>query len=258
MPPTLDDALRSVKFAVQLPWTLPASHLADARDFGAIVSAGALSPRRCEVFEENLVYLFYGGVFYRRSCMPTKAATSFPVAFLFNPIVLGSVERFYPFDTGGMERGLFGPWRKRFEPCRERCRVSGGDFKTPARVVYCYFRTNEDYLFGKPHPDCCTYPDPLPDLYEFFSDDLSVYGADERCRMIEGHSTVPLSLKDVIWVGFPEGYDQDFLALCEQLQPVVPQYFRYRSFPFPRPIELAAVLKDRAHREVVERYVGFK
>jgi hypothetical protein len=87
-----------------MPMALPPSHMTDGRNFKTIVSNSELRPQLCDVFQELLIYLFYGGIFYRRSNRPTKHATELPVAFLFDPNILNAVDRYYPSDTGALQK----------------------------------------------------------------------------------------------------------------------------------------------------------
>ena len=87
---------------------LPAGHIADSAWFVKYVSAWEITPRFCHVLKKRLVYLYYGGLFFRRDTAPTRQAAMYPVGFLFNAEVLKQVMHFYPFDTGALVGPFYG------------------------------------------------------------------------------------------------------------------------------------------------------
>lgn len=253
--PTLDRAFWSLTLGEDegLPSILPASHLRDARDLGPVLDAGELPLWHCNVFDEDLVYLFYGGVFYRRFAMPTKNAALLPIAFLFAPCVLKSVERYYPFDTGAAEKRLYGPpWNEKLAPFKSRFRVDArGEDSAAARMVYHSFRTNHGYLFEDPQAGAKQLPDPFPLLHDFLSADLTDRGVNQRYRRIEAHSKVPIPLAHLIWVGYPSHVERQIKRLVAQLAHP-PLEYRYKAFPAAPPNEIAAILQQRAHDEMID------
>ena len=62
---TLNEAVRIESQGQTLPAALPAVHLTIARWFEGIVKDCVLVPRMCKVFQEEVLYFFYGGVFFR-------------------------------------------------------------------------------------------------------------------------------------------------------------------------------------------------
>lgn len=215
---------------------------------------GALEPRACRVFGEDITYLFYGGVFYREGGQSTRNASDLPVAFLFDPSILPSIERYYPFDTGAIASGRCGEWGLRLAPFRDRFQLQGRrDPQTPTQLVYELYGSNEHYLRGRPDSSCRTKPDPLPLLLDFLSADLSP-GMDQRQFRIECHATSPIRLgRSLAWVGFPEALYEDFKRLYEATRPWVPQYDMYATPSIFNPSEIAALLEDRA-ANIVRRF----
>ena len=114
---------------------------------------------------------------------------------------------------------------------------------------------NDRYLFGEPRAECRNLPDPLPDLFKLFSRDLSERGIDQRFRRFELHFRRPISLKDLIWVAYPEGSDREFAMLYEKIKPQMPQYYRYKWYKNFRPAELAAELQSKAREMAIDRYM---
>lgn len=254
---TLDSAIRNATLTSPLPQPLPLVHLSIARWFNSIVGNGKLEPTKCTVFNEDLLYLFYGGVFYRPSSKPTRNATELPIAFVFDPSLLATVLRLYPLDTGALAAGKFGHWASVFDDFKNLLRVDGGgDIEIGSRLVRCLFGSNEEYLRGKADSGCVTHPPPLPQLYNFYVDDLTAHGADQRQCQIECQvaSSVKLT-RELLWVGFPESMTSDFAALCALTKPYVPQFYAYSSHVIRTPSEVAAQLELIAHNDVIKRYV---
>jgi hypothetical protein len=252
----LDSALKSLPMPSKLPMAMPPAHLSIARWFEAIVNNGELEPRTCKVFGKDILYLFYGGVFYRTKDNPTRNASELPIAFLFQPSVLNDFDCYYPLDTGAMATGLYGDWKNRFDPFEERLRINGGDYSIPSQIVHHIYGSNENYLIGELDSSLSTKLEPFPQLGAFLSDDLSSRGVDSRQNRIECHKFRPLALgRDLLWVGFPESHADIFARLYERTKPLVPECFPYASHKIIRPNEVAAMLEFKA-REVINRYVS--
>jgi hypothetical protein len=234
---------------------LPPSHLSVARWFDAIIGQGELRPRMCPVFNETLIYLFYGGVFYRTGNKPTRNAAELPIAFLFDPRVLKCFFRYYPFDTGALATGRYGEVGNRLLPFEERYAINGDDEgSVPTKMVYFLYQTNERYLKGYVNDDLAKMPNPLPELCAFLKEDLSDYQVDQRQTVIECHlkQSMPLN-QGLLWIGFPETMTDVFSRLYDLTKPSMPDYFRYESHLIFNPAEIAAKLEMEAAK-VVKRF----
>ncbi len=257
----LEQTLKALAPPESWPLSMPLTHLTVARWFESIVTAGKLEPRFCDIFKENLLYLFYGGVFYRSQTIVSKNAVELPIVFVFNPSVLRSVERYYPFDTGGLGSGHFGDWTDKLVEYQDRFRVLGlGDYTIPSQLVYHLYGSNKRYLNGLVNPALRGNPDPLPQLFDFLTADLTAYGVDRRQASIEAHckDSIPLD-KDVLWIAFPESKTKSFIPLFKQLhsltKPAVPKFFAYPSHVIFSPREIAAQLQAAAHTAIIGDYV---
>jgi hypothetical protein len=60
------------------------------------------------LFNEELFYFFYGGLFYCPLNKSTRNASELPIAFIFDPKVLIHMLRYYPFGTGAAFKRRFG------------------------------------------------------------------------------------------------------------------------------------------------------
>lgn len=239
------------------PLPLPIVHVSIARWFGSIVNSGKLKTTHCKIFRKKLIYFFYGGVFYRPQHKPTRNVAELPVAFVFNPSALKRILQFYPFDTGAMATGRFGNWSNLLMPFSDSFRVAGNrNYELASKIVYYLFGNNDLYIQGEPDPACKKRPDPMPQLYDFYSDDLSDLGADQRQCMIECQSNraVPLN-QDVLWVGFPESMTLEFANLCKWTKPYIPQFYAYPSHKINSPSEVTAKLEEIARNHVIKRFL---
>jgi len=222
-----------------------------------VVDCRCLPLSDCKIFGEKLVYLFYGGVFYRRHAVPTNKASIMPVAVVFRPDALQCVDRYYPFDTGAAHWGKYGKeWTQKLEPFKPRFRVeANGGHQVVANMVRHCFGTNEDYLFNDPNPVAKELPDPFPVLHEFLSTNFSDTGIDQRFRRIEAHSKVPVLLDHLLWIGYPKSEFEPIIdQLVAQCDPR-PATFRYKAFPLAPPNELAAIMQHEAHEAIIKQFL---
>jgi hypothetical protein len=250
----LNEVLNSPAYSEDLPLALPPVHVSIARWFDSIVSEGKIEPRMCSIFGEKLLYLFYGGVFYRPSNKPTKNASELPIAFVFNPNILDLINRYYPFDTGAVGKELFGEWTKRLEHFKEEFKVQGGDYKIPCKIVRCLYGTNTKYLEGRIDPEFKKAPPPLPLLFEFMSQDFTPMGIDHRQYIIECQLKSALNLDhQLLWVGFPECMTNEFTNLLKRTLPYIPDYYSYPSHAVFNPSDIAAQLQTRAY-DIIRRF----
>lgn len=250
----LDEIISSSSYSEDLPLALPQTHVSIARWFESIVKKGKLEPRMCTVFGEDLLYLFYGGVFYRTGNQPTKNPRELPIAFLFGPTTLSSVIRYYPFDTGAVAKGLFGEWGNRLEPFKEQFKVSGGDYIVPCKIVFHLYGTNRKYLRGKLNPECKNQSQPLPLLYEFMSNDFTSLGVDHRQLSIECQANTALKLdQQLLWIGFPASMMPIFHKLLSKMRPYIPEYDTYETPVIFTPGHIEAKL-ELAASKTISRY----
>ena len=238
---------------------LPLSHVTSAENFSAIVNKGSLTPLDCDVFGEPLIYFFYGGVFYRPATKRPRKASEQPVAFVFSPEVASTASRFYPFDTGAMASGRFGKWSRSLAQLRAQFEVSANaSYGLVSKMVYYLFGNNRRYLSGQPDPENKKRSDPLPLLFDFYTDNLGASGVDHRQLLIEcqfKHS-VSLDVK-LLWVGYPKSKEREFVRLYKQwLQPTIPQKYPYKAHKARPPADIASELEGMARRDVIERYMS--
>jgi hypothetical protein len=215
-----------------------------------------LRPRLCPVFNEDVLYLFYGGPFYRRTFSPTEDTAELPIAFVFHPSVLQRVKRYYPFDTGAAASGRFGASATRsLGDFKNRFPVLGSnDATVPRKLVQYLYGSNGRYLRGMPEVEAANRPQPFPDLHAFLSANLTPDGVDHRQCTIECHYLEPLPLDmTLLAVALPEMMTDVLATYCETTNHV-PELLLYPSHRIFRPGEVVAQIQEQA-RLVIDRFV---
>lgn len=130
---------------------LPSVHVSDGLGFRSIIQEGALTPEQCPVFNEPLLYLFYGRPSYRvnSQILASGIRAYAPVCFVLKPGVVRSPERVFPFDTGAFQNELFRASMHR--------KMQRDDFalepdpQSPQRLINLFFGDNHNYYDNKPN-----------------------------------------------------------------------------------------------------------
>ena len=179
------DFAEIVRTAPASPVTLPLTHVTDAYAFRDIMASEALGPAHCDVFDDNLVYLFYGRPAYRAMLARESNAIDayWPICFVMKPHV-AAAKRIYPFDSGAFERRLFaglmhhGMIKEDFE--------LDPDPETPGKLLRLFWRDEKAYF------NAAGASDFVPESYQFeakaYRSLLADSGQgpyDDRCSAIE-------------------------------------------------------------------------
>jgi hypothetical protein len=83
---------------------LPLVHITRAYAFDEMLDAHGLDPQYCDVFRENLVYLFYGRPAYRaKEGNNARLEFEWPIVFIFDPDKMTNIKRLFSFDTGAFK-----------------------------------------------------------------------------------------------------------------------------------------------------------
>lgn len=247
-PDSIDNALQVSAAPAEWPIPLPVVHVTVARWFDSIVKVGQLEPRLCSVFGQPLLYLFYGGAFYRPSDVISNNAADLPLAFLFEPTVLTEIARHYPFDTGALVSGKLGSYGARLQPFLNLLQITGSDVYSPARAVHHLFGSNENYVHGVLDPGCASKASPFPEIFQLLDQDLTKLGTDHRLRCIECQSTAAIDLgKHLAWIAFPQAHWPTFAKLVHtKTTPRVPQIYSYDSNAIFNPNEITYDIQRKA------------
>lgn len=151
-------------------------------NLASVVAAGALAAEHCNVFDENLVYTFYGLPRYKDARLrPGTQLASRPVCLIFKHGLISSAWKTFPFDTGAHEKHFYDDHIPTFiERSLFEIDGPGGD---AGKAVSAFFTTNMRYCLGTvgPKPVNHLVADALWSLY-------SATGAvnfDQRAAAIE-------------------------------------------------------------------------
>jgi hypothetical protein len=239
-----DKILKGLPEPTLLPSIMPLVHVTSARWFDAIVNEGQLTPKRCPIFRQELIHLFYGGMNYRPF---SREPVDIPIAFVFHPNILKKVFRLYPFDTNALVSGTFAQGSRIFKHFRSTFVAVGGDVLKPGKMVYYLFKNNERYGRQEPDPACVTKPTPFPELYKAYIDNTQGIRREYRQCIIECHMNTPLKLgRDLLWVGFPDLLMPIYRKLCERIAPHVPYPQTFPMADIVHPNEVTTVLQAHA------------
>jgi len=117
----------------------------DGYKFREIVEKGFMSPSKCDVFDEDLLYFFYGRPAFRKEKeKPLELSARSPIVVIFFSKLLKNSCRLYPFDSGAFADG-------RYKTCLHNS-MKLSDFElecsldAPQKHVSAFFKTNINYL----------------------------------------------------------------------------------------------------------------
>lgn len=189
---------------------LPASHtMSSVQFFNAYGTDRELKTSHCEVYDEQLLYLFYGRPAYRpdNSSLSTSNPSFRPISLLFKPESIGAIERIMPIDSGAFAKGLYknhcpnGLDKQHFE--------ISGDIDSAARLVDAFFGSNKNYYLGKLKSNLSFDPTNL--VAQSYHSIVSVTGQtefDDRRATIEIQSSncLPLGEDTLQAIALPEDF----------------------------------------------------
>jgi hypothetical protein len=133
---------------------LPVVHTTDWMVFRNLMEVDpVLKNEACPVFNEDLLYLFYGRPCYRMHAdvEPTSLSAFFLISIVFEAASIGALHRMFPFDTGAFARGLY---RSGLHPKIQALDFQlGPTLQAAAQAVGTFFGTNKRYFNGKVRDD---------------------------------------------------------------------------------------------------------
>jgi hypothetical protein len=166
---------------------LPLVHTTEYVHFPSIQKNHTLAASACSVFNEPLLYLFYGRPSYRvpGKTAPTKDVGLYPICFVFKPgTVWKKAKRLYPFDTGASQYGLYEPAIKRTEALTKY--PIAAVIESARKISKCFFDTDERYLSNDPITGLVFSP--TEDEAEAYYNLITGGGdpdCDDRCSAVE-------------------------------------------------------------------------
>lgn len=128
--------------------TLPLIHTTRAYSFDVIIEGDSLATKKCSIFNERLVYLFYGRPSYRaKDGNNGRLEYDWPIVLIFDPKKISNIRRVYPFDSGAFELRLYEEFFSKESKL--------GDFaldptiQAARRTVGSFYQNNEEYYEGQ-------------------------------------------------------------------------------------------------------------
>lgn len=183
---------------------LPLTHVTTMFGFRTIMTGMTLEPKECRVFNENLLYLFYGRPSYRATQVAgSELNWNLPIGFILNPDAVSTIKRIFPFDSGAFANGLYGE-TFHAESEMSSFRLTPKIIST-ARYTSAFYSGNAHYYRGK--------SDINLDLgnFDFELQGLSYLSkrpgmqtpngkstADERASTVEIQTAESLTIKDTL------------------------------------------------------------
>lgn len=182
--------------ATPLVGQLGLTHVTDCAYLGGLVASGKLEPRDCKVYDEPLVYLFYGRPAYRSSW--DKGTTTVlgyaRICLILRDEVAAMAHRILPFDSGGFPH--FGN-ALHHSLTRADFEIDPADH--PLKIAGAFYDSLENYWEVKPR-DGMSFPitqNIVQSYYHLISGGFHEQ-FDDRCGAIEVQVAQPIELKDRI------------------------------------------------------------
>jgi hypothetical protein len=230
---------------------LPLVHSTRCEKFLEIAKTRSLAPQPCPVFNEPLLYLFYGRPAYR-SKVGTKPSTDIaycPVCFVFKPYTISAeVIRVFPFDSGASKGGLFEPQVARADTDNFQLSTT---LESARRAASLFFDTNQNFFIGEPRRGLIIPPTEEEALryYGLISHD-GEDDYDDRRSAIEVQASTAISLRDILLaVILPLSFLQD-----ADVKKVVVQ--EWRTYPITYSTVRGTIPRDYA-RDVSVKLESF-
>jgi hypothetical protein len=201
---------------------MPLMHSTGGDGLLALLQSRVLKTSKCPVFNEPLLYFFYGRPAYRPygNVLNTSNPSFRPVCLLFRPEALTDVKRIVPLDTGAFKAGLYS--RHVTSHMTVEHFVIGGKVTEAARFIHSFFGSNRTYYFGQLRTDLqLKATDMVAQCYRSIVADTGISDVDDRRSTIELQSITEMHLNcdTLLAAALPEAFLEDdaisdLLATC--------------------------------------------
>jgi len=192
---------------------LPFIHNTRFSNLKHIFSVGFLSPTLCDVFNENLLYLFYGRPAYKVSQknQPSGYIDDLPVSVVIKTGFDKELKRVYPFDSGAFIKGAYDAFIGTSYSVDDF--LIEGNVKEIKRHISKYYDSNGAYLTGYPKDEVELDDEHSEAYYRLITTD-DYDDTDDRCYSIEAQCIDNISINDevdILVVPFSGLDDQDLM-----------------------------------------------
>jgi hypothetical protein len=131
---------------------LPLIHTSRCEFLNAFATSHTIEPHQCDVFNEDLIYLFYGRPAYRsrQGSQYGDPIALCPLCFVFKPRTISrSIHRIFPCDSGAVSKSTFEP---ELHPNDLHELELDPVIASAQRLVSLIFQSNKDYFYGRVKP----------------------------------------------------------------------------------------------------------
>jgi hypothetical protein len=186
---------------------LPLVHTTRCEILTHIVASHELrSTTPCDVFDEHLIYFFYGRPAYRSKGSQSggNLLDFYPVCFVFKPHTIGSqAKRVFACDSGGVHNGYF---KDHLDSSDRNEMELDTTLDSARKLVPLVFGNNERYFFGKAKADmpAAFVPNTPAARFHALLTDNGPIAADDRRSAIEVQIDSPVPLNNLLYVVMPK------------------------------------------------------
>lgn len=176
---------------------LPMLHSCECFDSRLIIESGQLEPRLCNVFNEKLLYFFYGKPSYPVGEKAVGNRTDIeycPVCFIVNPQKV-KIYRVFPFDTGAFSAGKYNGFLHRNMQIDEF--ELDNSIESILKYITIFFRNNDNYIRGQTIINTKGH-DPYIDGLISILNAQGTHEIDDRAHTVEVISQECIFLNDAI------------------------------------------------------------
>ncbi|UZW57320.1 hypothetical protein NUH86_21645 [Sphingobium sp. JS3065] len=236
--------------APELDGGIGLTHVTDCVHLGSILGSGKLEKRWCQVFEKDLLYLFYGRPAYRRKW--DSGATSnlgyARMCFVLRDAVADKAARLLPFDSGGYKH-----YQDAFHQTLDISDFDVAPTDHPRKIVAAFYETFSDYYWMAPRPGLKLplTQNIVDSYYKLITGGLKET-FDDRCAAIEVQleDSLPLAGQVLAVIGPHMMFDDPHL-----MDQIIAWGAEPRGYQLPRmfnPAEIGGRLLDEVHRFLVD------
>ncbi|MDI1254563.1 MAG: hypothetical protein PSV16_00555 [Flavobacterium sp.] len=132
--------------------TLPLLHTCDAYFLRPILETRKLLPKSCGIFNEELLYAYYGLPSYRSNySKSTLNPAYYPCCFILNPTELGELYKMFPLDSGAFEsipeiKEMFFHRNSKIIDFEIEAKMENAK-----KIIKTFYGTNEQYISQQPN-----------------------------------------------------------------------------------------------------------
>lgn len=230
---------------------LPMVHTTEYFNLASIQASSKLQTSHCSIFNESLLYFFYGRPAYRNSSQitPTRDVGFYPICFVFRPGTIGKkAKRIYPFDTGASQSGLYEPDIKPTEALADYQLQTA--VESARRIVGCFFETDEQYLSNNTKPGLrFSSVKTEPESYYRLISGGGQPSCDDRCSAVEIQIAECLDIgHDIMAVALPTCFLEDKNLAKTLLTVWRAQPLTYDAVIGMRPLEFHGAIRELVRR----------